>query len=242
MKKKILSLSGGLDSTILAYKLVKEFGAENVIALTFNYGQRHSIEVEKSKITCQKLNIEHKIIDISFLGDLVKNTCSLIQDSNIAVPHIREVLGHPQPSTEVPYRNMIFTSLCLSCAQANDADEVYLSIQQHDLYFYWDCSAQFVEGINRISQLNRKYQIQLCTPFVDLSKAEEIKIGQELNVPFEDTLTCYQGNVDENGETISCGVCGSCSERIANFAKAQIKDPVKYAKEIDWGYLFELKK
>lgn len=238
MSKKAISLSGGLDSTILLYKLVHEFGAENVKALTFNYGQRHSIELEKAKLSCSKLGVDHKVIDIGFLGELVSPVCSLIKNSEINVPSIKEILGHPAPNTEVPYRNMIFCSLCLSFAQSVGADSVYLSLNHIDIYSYWDTSSAFVEAINNISSLNRMHQIQLITPFVDIGKVEEIAIGLKLGVPFEDTHTCY--NPNEKGE--SCGKCGSCAERIKAFMRNNTVDPIKYSIDIDWEKYINEKK
>lgn len=257
--KKISVLSGGLDSTILTYKLVNEFGAENVIALTYQYGQKHSIEVEKAKITCSKLKIAHMILDISFLGDIIKNVSALSNTGIVATPTIQEVLGDPQPKTYVPFRNLILTSIALSFAESNGADEVYLGLQQHDLYLYFDTSQEFVSAVNSVAILNRQHEIKIIAPFIDMSKKEEIAIGVKLNVPFEDTWTCYNpvkaiDVLDEKNESATMGnvllvysgagfhfkadtTCPSCAERIQNFAKAGIKDPIKYSKDINWDEL-----
>ena len=231
--KKVSVLSGGLDSTILTYWLVQEYGAENVLALTYNYGQRHSIEIEKAKISCKKLGIAHQIIDISFLGEIIKDVSALSGAKNIAVPTIKQVLGDPQPPTYVPYRNMILNALAFSFAESNKCDAVYTGIQNTDFYSYWDCSPEFIEAMNGVSILNRQHGIELRAPFVGLTKAEEIRKGILMNVPFEDTWTCYSGS--ENG--IACFSCPSCAERVQNFAKAGIKDPVPYTQEIKWDEL-----
>ena len=112
-KNVISILSGGLDSTILTYMLSNKYGNDKVIALSFNYGQRHSNELEKAKLTCDKLNIKHQIIDISFLNDIVKNVCALGKDTDLKLPEIKDVLGDPQSLNYVPFRNLIFTSLAL---------------------------------------------------------------------------------------------------------------------------------
>lgn len=231
--KKVSILSGGLDSTILTYKLVEEFGSENVAALTFNYGQRHNIEIKNAVQTCNKLGIAHRILDISFLGDVVKDVCALSQDTQVEMPTIQDVLGDPQPPTYVPYRNMILNSIGFSFAESVGADAIYSGLQVHDEYSYWDTSQAFIDTMNGVSSLNRQNAIQMLAPFAHMSKAEEIKIGIELGVPFEDTWTCYKGELG-NG---ACGKCPSCSERIMNFAKAGIKDPVPYEIEIDWEKL-----
>lgn len=232
--KVVCVLSGGLDSTILVYKLVNDYGADNVFALSFFYGQKQSHELEKAKLTCQKLGIEHRLIDISFLGDVVAPVCANIAGSDVAMPQIQDVLGDPQPVTEIPYRNMLLNTVAFSFAQANDCSEVYTGIQVHDAYGYWDCTQDFIDGMNQISSLNRQHEIKLCAPFAHMSKADEIKIGIELNVPFEDSLTCY----DPNESAESCGKCPSCAERIMNFGKAGIKDPVKYSIDIPWERVF----
>lgn len=238
--KVVSVLSGGLDSTILTYKLVNEYGKENVLALTYQYGQKHSIEVEKSKITCSKLEIPHHILDISFLGDVIKNVSALSNSGIVKTPTIQEVLGHPQPPTYVPFRNLILSSIALSVAESNNCEKVYLGLQNTDLYSYWDTSFEFVEALNNISLLNRQHDIKICTPFVNLTKKEEIKMGLELHVPFEDTWTCYNPVKVIENDTESyagCSTCPSCSERIMNFLKAGVKDPIKYAKPIDWDSL-----
>jgi 7-cyano-7-deazaguanine synthase len=235
MSNKVIILSGGLDSTILAYDLVHQFKAENVFALTFEYGQKHKIELEKAKLTCAKLKVNHKIIDISFLGEISKGMCALIGDSDIKVPSIKEVLGEAQPVTYVAYRNLILLSIGLAYAETIEADEVYYGAQCSDAYSYWDVSENFVHNLNLISKLNRRNQIEIKAPYINLSKYDEILIGQKLNVPFEDTNTCY----DPNKDKLSCGYCASCSERIFAFAKAGFPDPVGYSKDIDWDYLIE---
>ena len=233
--KVVISLSGGLDSTILTYTLVEQYGAENVHALSFNYNQKHSIELEKAKTTCMKLGILHKVIDITFLGDMLKDTSALIADSEINTPTITESLGEPQPVSYVSNRNLILSSLCASYAESIEAKYIYLAFQQQDVYGYWDTTLEFVKRLNQVLQLNRKTSIEIKAPFVQMSKSEEIEIGLTLNVPFEDTWTCYSGS---NEKEEACGTCLSCSDRIGNFAKLGIKDTIKYIVDIDWDDLF----
>lgn len=230
-KKVVSILSGGLDSTILTYMLVHKYGNNNVLALSFNYGQRHSKELYKAKKTCEKLNIKQHVVDISFLNDIIKNVCSISKDTTVELPEIEDVLGDPQSSTYVPFRNLIFSSLALSFAESNDANLIFLGIQSNDCYGYWDCTQEFTDTLNSLTKLNRKTNIQIVTPFVNFDKKDEILIGNELKVPFEDTWTCYKG--DEK----ACGKCSSCAERIANFARAGIIDPTEYEIKLDWEQL-----
>lgn len=234
MTNKVLVLSGGLDSTILAYKVHSELKeGEKLFAITYNYGQRHSNEIDKAKLTCQKLGIDHRIIDISFIGDIIAPVSALSNKKEVAMPTIKDTIGQPQPVSYVPYRNLLLTSMAMTFAESNKADEVYLGLQSVDEYAYWDTSTSFVKALNDVSALNRLNKVEIKAPFVSMTKKDEILLGLTLNVPFEDTWTCYSG---EEGHG-ACGTCPSCSERIMNFAKAGLKDPCPYAKEIDWDKL-----
>lgn len=229
-KNIITILSGGLDSTVLTYLLVNKYGNNNVIALTFNYNQKHVIELTKAEKTCEKLNIKQKVLNIEFFGDLVQNISALSKNSSIDTPNIKDVLGDPQPVTYVPYRNMLFLTLAMSFAESNNSNNIFIGVQSCDLYNYWDTTSEFIESINNVSMLNRKNQIMINAPFVNLTKKDEILLGKDLNVDFELTHTCY--NPDDLHR--SCGSCPSCSERIKNFIDAGIKDPINYQINIEW--------
>lgn len=234
VKKVAVSLSGGLDSTTLVCMLTKHYGAENVFAISYYYKQKQSIELELAKATCLKLGINHSVHDISFLGDIAGKVSANIQGSEIAMPTIQDILGVPQPVTYVPFRNLIFSSILLGFAEANDCGAVALGIQSQDLYSYWDCSQAFTALLQDICNQNRLHQIQIFTPFVSLGKSDEIAIGTEIGVDYALTLTCY--NPDDNG--VSDGTCPSCAERIMAFAENKIVDPIKYSIDIDWFTAF----
>lgn len=234
-------LSGGLDSTILTYALVSKYGAENVSALTFDYNQKQATEIAMASKTCKKLGINHTVVDIKFLGDLVRNVTSNIVGTSIEMPTIKQVIGDPAPVTYVPNRNMILLSIASSAAEAVGAEAVFLGLQAHDAYGYWDTSPQFLAAVNKVNELNRKFIVHIEAPFVEYSKCDEILLGVELNVPFEDTLTCYDPLPDRRQENgfMACGKCPSCAERIANFAKAGLIDPTPYVRSINWAALIE---
>lgn len=232
----IVVFSGGLDSTTMLYDCAAKYDPENVLALTFLYGQRHSIEVQKSKKICKDLGVTQKIVDLAFLGPMVADVCSLSVTSSIGVPSIEHVLGDPAPSTEVPFRNMIFFSIALSLAQATDCSEIWCGIQEHDLYGYFDATPEFVEKINDVAALNRKHQIKVLAPFSRMSKTDEIVLGRDLGVPYQDTWSCYEGPDSANR---ACGRCATCAERINAFAKAGEADPLPYAISIPWDKLIE---
>jgi len=236
MKNKVVVLSGGLDSTTMLYDIVNRVGNRRVHALSFDYGQKHTIELDKASLSCKKLDVKHTIVDMRFLGDMVSGVSALINGSGISVPNIKDVLGDPAPVTEVPYRNMIMCSLALAYAQSNDIDEVYLGIQAHDQYGYWDTTVPFMEAINSVSSLNRKHSIKISAPYANKSKAEEIKIGNWLELPYEDTWSCYEG---PNDKLEACGTCPTCSERIVAFAKFGKPDPIEYSIKIPWEDLID---
>ena len=229
-------LSGGLDSTILTYILVKKYGKDRVFALSYNYGQKQKRELDMARATCNWLGVAHKVLDLSILGEIVKDVSANIGGTDVAMPTIKDVLGDPQPKTYVPFRNMILNSLAFSFAESNKASHVFTGLQVHDEYGYWDTSQRFVDSMNAVADQNRSHKVKLEAPFSALSKYEEILIAQELgDVVFEYTLTCYDPDADGN----SCGKCPSCSERIANFAKAGIKDPIPYNIDIPWDKLIK---
>lgn len=224
-------LSGGLDSTIMTYLLAKKYGADRVFALSYNYGQKQKLELEMAAKTCDYIGVAHKVLDLGILGDIAKKISANIGGTDVAMPTIKDVLGDPQPKTYVPFRNMILNSLAFSFAEANKASHVFTGLQVHDEYGYWDTTQKFVDCMNAVADQNRTHKVKLEAPFSQLSKYDEIKIAQEMGgVKFEYTLTCY--NPDEHGN--SCGVCPSCSERVANFIKAGVKDPIPYKPGIDW--------
>jgi 7-cyano-7-deazaguanine synthase len=231
-------LSGGLDSTIMTYLLVEKYGRSRVSALSYNYGQKQKGELDMAARTCDYLGISHKVLDLGVLGEIAKNVSANISGTNVAMPTIKDVLGDPQPKTYVPFRNMILNSLAFSFAEANKAEFVFTGLQVHDEYGYWDTTQKFVDCMNEVANQNRTWKVKLQAPFSRLSKYDEIMIAQELgNVKFDFTLTCYNPNDKDE----SCGKCPSCSERIANFAKAGIIDPIAYQVDIPWDKLIKPK-
>lgn len=239
VSKVVVSLSGGLDSSILLHLMVKRFGADNVFALSFNYNQRHDVELACAKFTTNKLKVQHKIIDISFLGEIAKDVSAMVKGS-VATPTVADVLGDPQPATYMPNRNMILASITAAYAEAVGADGIALGIQAIDSYCYWDTTPDFYKAIEDVLVLNRKHRIYFVPAFLNLSKADEIVLGQELKADFSKMWTCYQpvvsqiecpsrepvGGINYKKTTLytACGVCPSCAERRAAFAKVGIAD------------------
>jgi 7-cyano-7-deazaguanine synthase len=234
-KKALVILSGGMDSTIAMALCVKKYGAENVYALTFNYGQKQIFEIQKARESTQLLGVKHEILDLNVLNKISQGFSANV-DVDIKMPTIQEVLGDPSPKTYVPNRNMILMSIVAGFAETQGIDTVITGLQVHDQYSYWDTTQLFVDKMNEVFSLNRKLKIKIFAPFSVLSKEEEINILKELygNISLlRYTLTCYNPNYI--GE--SCGECPSCSERIANFVKTGNKDLISYSKVIPWEKL-----
>ena len=239
-KKAVVVLSGGLDSTTLLHYVVKELECE-VYPISFHYGQRHNVELEMAKWQVSKLKEEGynihdlKIVDMGFMKELLRGSSALVDDS-IDVPDMKDVENDSQPITYVPYRNLMMLSIALSYAEAVGAEVVFYGAQRQDEYGYWDTTMEFIKRVNEVSMLNREHKIRIVAPFVNLNKAEEIVIGKELSVDYSKTWSCYVGLSDEGK---ACGKCPSCVDRITNFAKVGIKDPMQYENEIDWDKLIK---
>lgn len=226
-KSAVVVLSGGLDSTVVLY-MVKDMGFSDIHCLTFNYGQKHSKEIECAQYHAAKMATSHKVIDISFFGDIASSSALINKDKE--VPKMTEVLGHPQPPTYVPNRNMMLLSIAAAHAENVKASHIFYGAAQVDtLAGYWDGSCEFVPAMNAVLGLNRMAQIQVGAPLINMSKAEIITEGKRLGVEFDRTWTCYRG------EEQPCGVCASCSSRLQGFIDAGVVDPLPYAVNIPWS-------
>jgi 7-cyano-7-deazaguanine synthase len=241
-KKIVLSISGGLDSTTLLHYLWHS-GYE-IYPVSFNYGQKHSIELEMARFQVEYLKnhlhipIIHdlKEIDISFMKDLLEGS-SALTDDKIEVPTLAEVIGQPQPITYVPFRNMMFLTILLSYAEAVGAPEVCYGAQKHDEYSgYWDTSLYFVDAMNKVADLNRQHKIEVIAPFVNLSKAEEIVIGKKLGIDYGKTWTSYK--VIDEANLIADFDNPTSRDRVKAFAEVGVEDPIKYNVDINWTELF----
>ncbi|AGK98059.1 7-cyano-7-deazaguanine synthase QueC [Clostridium pasteurianum] len=222
MKKAVVLLSGGLDSTTALY-LAKSQGFE-VYAISFNYGQRHKKEIESAKKVAEKADIKEHIIvntNMNAWGG------SALTDSNIQVPDGDENRADI-PVTYVPARNMIFLSYAASYAEAVGAQDIFIGVSQVDYSGYVDCRKEFIDAmenaINKgtVCAVEDNKPIKIHAPFMNMTKAEEIKLGMKLGVDYSLTWTCY------NGYENACGNCDSCLLRIKAFEEAGYKDPVKY--------------
>lgn len=218
----VLILSGGLDSTVLGYRLRAR--GSRLTMLSFDYGQRHRRELEYARRTAVKLTGNHRVIDLSAISGLLAG--SSLTDAAVDVPD-----GHytdlSMRITVVPNRNAIMLDVAVAQAVAVKAGAVAFGAHAGDHPIYPDCRPVFLNAYRRMVLLaNEGFlapQFTVLAPFIGLSKADVVIIGVDLGVPFADTWSCYKG-----GE-MHCGKCGTCVERREAFQVAGVTDPTEYA-------------
>jgi 7-cyano-7-deazaguanine synthase len=225
--KIVVPVSGGMDSVVLLHKAVELVGSKNVYTLTFDYGQRHSKELECAEyhIKHAQCTAQHKTINASFIKQLAPT--SSLTNNDIATPNIHEIAGEAQPKSYVPNRNMIFLSIAASYAEAVGASVVYHGATKVDsLAGYWDASPEFLPTINAILALNRENRVTIEAPLITMDKADIVKEGIRLKVQFSKTYTCYSGEDECDADSPSSAL------RIKGFAKAGYIDPLPYKQNL----------
>lgn len=223
--KALVLFSGGVDSTTCLAMTVKRYGAENVVALSVSYGQKHTKEIEASDAVAKYYGVEHIKLDLGLIFQY--SNCSLLSHSSEEIPHesyaeqLEKTDGTPV-STYVPFRNGLFIAAAASVALSKECSVILYGAHADDAAgnAYPDCSAAFNEAMNTAVWEGSGKQVKIKAPFVGMSKAQVVKTGLELGVPYELTWSCYEG-----GEK-PCGVCGTCRDRIAAFEANGVKDPI----------------
>ena len=210
-QKAIILFSSGLDSTtVLYYAMNKGYDCH---CLIFDYGQKHKKEVINAKKFAKSLKLHYHIVKTSIPWD----TSSLI-NKNKKIPEHKQIKEGVVPSTYVPGRNTIFLSYAISYAGTIKAKKIFLGINAVDFSSYPDCTPQYLKAMQQVMKsLNNG--IELCAPIEKYSKAQIIKLGTKLNVPYEKTWSCY------NGKNKPCGKCDSCRLRAKGFKEAGVNDP-----------------
>jgi len=221
MKKVIVLFSGGLDSTT-CLALAASRGYE-CYALSFSYGQKHSIELEAAKKIAASFKAQHLIMDLP----ISQYQHSALTDQNIDIPHHT---GSTQiPVTYVPARNTIFLAFALGWAETLNAKDIFIGVSHIDYSGYPDCRPEFIQAFQRMANLATKMGVEegnitIHAPLINLSKAETIKMGLELGIDYRITISCYQA--DNQGK--ACGYCDSCTLRKQGFLIAGVVDPTSY--------------
>ncbi len=224
--RAVVLLSGGMDSaTALAIALKDGFEAT---ALSVDYGQRHRKELEAARKVARHFGVrDHRIVSL----DLTAIGGSALTDKRIPVPEQRrlEEIGQGIPATYVPARNTILLSYALGLAETTGAKAIYIAANALDYSGYPDCRPEFYKAFQEVARLGTKRGvegdlIEIRTPLLAMTKADIVRKGEELGVPWALTWSCYQG------EDRACGVCDSCQLRLKGFREAGVKDPIPYAR------------
>jgi len=227
-KKAVILSSGGIDSTT-AMAMAKHEGYE-LYSLSFDYGQRHAVELEAAARTAAALGArKHLVIRI----DLGRIGGSALTD-DIAVPHGRseEQLASGIPVTYVPARNTIFLSYALAWAEVLEAADIFIGVNAVDYSGYPDCRPEYIRAFEAMANLaikaavEGKLKISIRTPLIRMTKAEIVRTGTELGVDYRLTHSCY----DPDAQGRACGDCDSCLLRKKGFREAGIPDPTVYGR------------
>jgi 7-cyano-7-deazaguanine synthase len=219
--KAVVLVSGGLDSaTVLA--LAGASGAR-CYALSFDYGQRHRVELEAARRVAQALGaVDHRVVklDIGWMGG------SALTDATIAVPS-----GPTEgiPVTYVPARNTVFLSIALGWAEVLDAPDIYIGANAVDYSGYPDCRPEFMQAFERLANLATRAGVEgrgfhVHAPLMSMSKSDIIRTGAELGVDYSLTISCY----DPDTAGFACGRCDACRLRARGFIEAGVADPTRY--------------
>ncbi|MCK4971380.1 MAG: 7-cyano-7-deazaguanine synthase QueC [Thermoplasmata archaeon] len=222
-KTAVVLLSGGLDSSVTLVIAIDQ--GYRVHALTVDYGQRHQRELDAARAIAGRYGLDHKTVrvDLSAFGG------SALTNGLIKIPSStpEEEIGSTIPPTYVPGRNTVFISMAVSWAEALDAEAVFIGANAVDYSGYPDCRPEFIEAMQRVIDLGTKRgvegdPIRIVAPILRSSKAEIVRRGLELGIPFRLTWSCYRGRLK------ACGHCDSCQLRLRGFADAGAVDPLEY--------------
>jgi 7-cyano-7-deazaguanine synthase len=227
-KKAVIILSGGLDSTTCMGMAANE--GYDLYPITFDYGQRHRIELDNARQVAAHYGVtdRHKVIELGFLREFGG---SALTDDSIDVPKVSEGDESAEseiPVTYVPGRNLLFLSIAASYAETLGAEAIYIGVNALDYSGYPDCRPEFIRKVEDTLAFATKVgvegrPIRIETPLVDMTKADIIRKGMRIGVPYALTTSCY------NGREEACGECDSCRLRLKGFAEAGERDPVVYA-------------
>jgi len=220
-RKAVVILSGGIDSSTLLYDTASK-GYE-VSALTFIYGQKHEREIGSARAICEELSVPHRVVDLSALKPILSG--SALTDPSVEIPEVPESAEHfdTLKTTIVPNRNAIFLSIAVGYAVSTGAGAVLFGAHHSDRGVYPDCRVEFVEAFQHAERLATDVpELRVEAPYAAMDKADIVRLGAGLGVPFGLAWSCYKG-----GE-IHCGACSSCRERKRAFAEAGVPDPTEY--------------
>ncbi len=217
--KAISVLSGGLDSTVATAYFNDEY---EIHALTFNYGQRSAeMEIRSAGAVCEKLGITHTVLDLPWLKKLGKSALT----SDAEVPELKideldskEICDETARKVWVPGRNVVFTAIATSFAEAENASRIIVGWDLEEAVTFPDNSKEFLDAFNSVLEIGTLECIKIEAPLISMGKTEIVKLGIEINAPLNSSYSCYIGKEEP------CGVCESCMRRIRAFKDAAVED------------------
>ena len=217
----LVILSGGLDSTVCMALAARDTGG--VLALTFDYGQRHRVEIDRAALVAAHYGAEHLVVKL----DASRWGGSALTDPTIEIPEAEAEPGASAvaiPVTYVPARNLVFLAVAMGVSEARGADVVYLGVNALDYSGYPDCRPEFVRAFEAAAALALKRgvegnPVEVRTPLIALTKADIVRLGVSLGAPLHLTWSCYRG------DDRPCGRCDACALRAKGFAEAGVPDP-----------------
>ena len=224
MSKAVVLLSGGLDSTVtLAYALAL---GEEVVPVSFRYGQRHFRELEAAKQVVSHYHLkQHVVVDM----DLSAYRTNALTSTEVEVPQGRDVrdIGGDIPPTYVPARNIIFLSVAAGLCESVEADRIYIGANALDYSGYPDCRSEFFQAFEKVLEVGTRRGVEgnpvrVIAPLLRKSKADIVRLGKELEAPLDLTWSCYKGGAK------ACGQCDSCLLRLKGFKEAGHADEIEY--------------
>lgn len=206
--KAVVIFSGGQDSTTCLYWALKRY--DEVFAITFSYGQKHSVEIEQSRKICLMANVRQLTINMDFLNQVADS--ALLDGGDV-----NEVKENGLPASFVPNRNQLFITLAHAFAQKVGAKVLITGVCQTDYSGYPDCRQEFVDSVYRTSKLGSGADIPILTPLMNLTKAQTFKLAEEegcLKEVIEHSHTCYNGQRNKRyAWGLGCGHCPACKLR-----------------------------
>lgn len=219
MKKLVVVLSGGMDSTVLLYQVVDNFGKENVQTISFNYNSKHNDQEYLRAVTsCKRLEVKTTRVNLPFVNELFKSDL-LKSGGEIPEGHYEQL---NMKRTVVPFRNGIMLSIAAGFAESVEATELYIGNHFGDHAVYPDCRESFINPMAKAIYQGTYAKIQLISPFCKKTKTDIAVIGNNLGVYWEETYSCYKGMAEH------CGRCSTCYERREAFVDAGLDDPTVY--------------
>lgn len=216
MARIVAVVSGGMDSVTMLHDLHTQ--GHEIQVISFDYGQRHIKELEVAKSNTEALGLSHKVVEMSFMADLLSNS-ALTGDIDVPEGHYED---ENMKLTVVPNRNMIMASIAIGYAVNLEFDTVALGVHSGDHAIYPDCRPEFIKELNDVSRIANYQAIDVIAPYIDMDKTSIVARGSEIGVDYSKTWTCYKG-LDK-----ACGRCGSCQERLEAFVNNGLVDPVEY--------------